>query len=84
MNQIVDAEVNFTKLFHVTLDLICVYNIIMLISGQSLEKQARFGASKIKKMKSDYRKLTNLYLVGLIFSDIAKETLLTTIGFILK
>ena len=43
-------EVNFIKLFHVPLDLVSVYNIYT--SGQSLEKQAKFGASKIKKMIS--------------------------------
>ena len=43
-------EVNFIKLFHVPLDLVSVYNIYT--SGQSLEKQAKFGAPKIKKMIS--------------------------------
>ena len=73
---------NLIKLFHVTLDLISVYN-----TCKSLKKQASFGASKIKKIKSEvdyYRKLTNLFPVGLIFSDTKKETLSTGMSLILK
>ena len=37
-----------------------------------------------KKFFDDYRKLTNLFPVGLIFSDTTKDTLLTGIDFVLK
>ena len=37
-----------------------------------------------EKFFDDYRKLTNLFPVGLIFFDTTKETLSTGIGLVLK
>ena len=37
-----------------------------------------------EKFFDDYRKLTNLFPVGLIFSDSTKDTILTGIDFIVK
>ena len=50
-----DAKWIYTKLFQVTLDLISVYNIHKFHVNH--EKQARFGASKIKKNEKLFQRL---------------------------
>ena len=70
-------EVNFTKLFHVTLELICVYNIYKF-QVNHLKNKRDLGHRKSRKWKVfyDYRKLKNLFPVGLIFSDATKRDLI--------
>ena len=76
----------FTKLFHVTLDLISIYNIYKFQFNHLKNTIEIWGIEnqEIEKFFDDYRKSTNLFHVSLIFSDTTKDTLLTGIGLILK
>ena len=84
--RISQPEINFTKLFHVTLDLVSVYKKYKFQVNHLKNKQD-LGHRKSRKMKSyfnDYWKLTNLFPVGLIFFWYYKRNLINRYRFNFK